>query len=398
MSYRDLPDELLQQVTPLEVRRYALADGWRRREGVNGTIALYQRPDSELEQLVVPLDPARDDYIRSVADVIIRLAARANLTPQRMLEDLLDSGCDLVRFRLDEQESLRGSIPLPQGISLLTSAERALLSSACSVIQPQPFHPRLSRSEAEQLVRACRMGQTERGSFTLKVACPLFAVEPESAVAPPMPLFENRSEPDSEAPSQAKNEPFTRRVTRLLMGSLSRIARAIDSDNTASLLVDQPDQPSISANLCEAILAMQPVGDRSRLAVQASWSRAYTPPAESETPAIVVLRNDVFSEIEKIAQELRPAKEPRISQFIGLVDSLSGDPGPDGRVEGDLVLMIFDVEGTIRARATLGADDYKIAWQAHGDARYVAFSGILMRERRIHRIEKISQFKLLPDS
>ena len=42
----------------------------------------------------------------------------------------------------------------------------------------------------------------------------------------------------------------------------------------------------------------------------------------------MVLRNDVFSEIEKVAQELRPAKEPRISQFIGLVDSLSGDPGP----------------------------------------------------------------------
>ena len=128
----------------------------------------------------MPLDPARDDYIRSMADVIIRLAARANLTPQRMLEDLLDSGCDLFRFRLDEQESLRGSVPLSQGISLLTSAERALRSSACSVIQPQPFHPRLSRSEAEQLVRACRMGQTERGSFTLKVACPLYAVEPNS--------------------------------------------------------------------------------------------------------------------------------------------------------------------------------------------------------------------------
>ena len=61
----------------------------------------------------------------------------------------------------------------------------------------------------------------------------------------PTPLFENMNEPDSDAPSQAKNEPFTRRVTRLLMGSLSRITRAIDSDNTASLLANQPNQPSI---------------------------------------------------------------------------------------------------------------------------------------------------------
>jgi hypothetical protein len=179
------------------------------------------------------------------------------------------------------------------------------------------------------------------------------------------------------------------------MKSLSRITRAIDSDKTASLLVEETGQPVLSANLCEAMLAMQPIGERSRLAIQTSWSNAFAPPAESETPSVVLLRSDVFREIEMIARELRPSNEPKISHFVGLVDSLLGDPDPDGRVQGDVILMLFDVEGTIKARATLGADDYQIAWQAHGAARYVAFSGMLIRERRAHRVEKISQFKLL---
>ncbi len=394
MSYRNLPEDLVLQVRPLEVRRYAIAEGWQRAEGVNGVIALYQHPDSDLDQLIVPLDPLMDDYGRSMADVIERLAIRSGLSPLQILEDLLNSACDLVRFRLDEPDSQRGSIPLVQGISLLGAAERALLSAACSVIQPQAFHPRLSRGEAEQLVKACRMGQTERGSFTLKIACPLDAVEPDVS-ATPMPLFDKISEPDSETATNGKKEPFTRQVTRLLMGSLNRVMRAIDSDKTASLLVEETGQPVLSANLCEAVLAMQPIGERSRLTVQTSWSKAFAPPSESETPSVVLLRSDVFREIEVVARELRPSNEPRVSQFVGLVDSLLGDPDPEGRVQGDVILMLFDVEGTIRARATLGAGDYQIAWQAHGAARYVSLNGMLIRERRTHRIEKISQFKLL---
>jgi hypothetical protein len=395
MSYPDLPEDLLLQVNPFEVRRYAVAEGWQRSEGDNGVIALYQHPESDLDQLIVPLDPSMDDYGRSMADVIARLAERSGLSPIQILEDLLNSPCDLLRFRLDEPDSQRGSIPLTQGISLLRAAERALLSSACSVIQPQAFHPRLSRSEAEQLVNACRMAQTERGSFTLKVACPLDAVDPELAPTAPMPLFDKISEPDLVNVRHEVREPFTRQVTRLFMGSLNRITKAIDSDKTASLLVEEPGQPVLSANLCEALLAMQPTGERSRLAVQSSWSKAFTPPPEAETPSLVLLRSDVFREIEKVAQELRPSKEPKLSDFVGLVDSLLGDPDADGRVQGDVILMVFDVEGTIKARATLDADNYRIAWQAHGAARYVTLNGMLIPERRTHRIERISQFKLL---
>jgi hypothetical protein len=395
MSYRNLPEDLLLGLNPSEVRRYAIAEGWQRVEGVNGKIALYQHPKSDLDQLIVPLDPSMDDYGTGMAEVITRLAERSGILPIQILDDLLDSPCDVMRFRLDEPHSRQGSIPLAQSISLLAAAERALLSAACSVIQPQTFHPRLSRAEAEQMVKACRVGQTERGSFVLKIACPLDSVDLETPISKPTPLLDKMAKPEPEPNLHDVNEPFTRKVTRLLMQSLGRIVTAIDSDKTDSLLVDQPGQPVLSANLCEALLAMQPTGDRSLLGVQTTWSRAFKTPPPNEVPGSVLLRADVFPEIEKIAQTLRPTKEPKVSTFVGLVDSLMGSPDPDRRVEGDVTFLLFDADETIKARATLNADDYHIAWQAHGAAGYVSLRGRLIRERRSNRIEEVSHLNSL---
>ncbi len=155
--------------------------------------------------------------------------------------------------------------------------------------------------------------------------------------------------------------PFPwRKVTSLLMRSLGRIVGAINSDKTDSSLVDQPGQPILSVNLCEALLAMQPTGDGSLLGVQTNWSRSFTAPPDNEVPRTVLLRSDVFPEIEKVAVALRPSRDPKLSNFIGLVDSLMGNPDPDRRVEGDVVFLLFDADETIRARATLNANDYHI--------------------------------------
>jgi hypothetical protein len=138
---------------------------------------------------------------------------------------------------------------------------------------------------------------------------------------------------------------------------------------------------------------MQPTGDGSLLGVQTNWSRSFTAPPDNEVPRSVLLRSDVFPEIEKVYVALRPSKDPKLSNFIGLVDSLMGNPDTERRVEGDVVFLLFDADETIRARATLNADDYHIAWQAHGAAGFVSLRGKLIRERRSHRLEEVSHLK-----
>jgi hypothetical protein len=294
-------------------------------------------------------------------------------------------------------------LPLEQGLELLQGARKALLSAACSVIQPQSFHPRLSRTEAEQLLQACRLGQTERGSFTAVIACPLDAVGPPQTLRPKaMPLFErqegaNAGPGDGADAAVAAPEPFTRKTTGLLMRSIARIISAVDADQVEALLQTGEDQPPLSANLCESLLMMQPNGDRSRLSVLASWARTLPPLAGQAPPSVVNLRRDYFPTIEKLAVALRPGREPKSAYFVGLVDALFGTPDEANRVSGDVQLLLFNQEGFQKARVNLDADDYQVAWEAHGQGGYVSLHGILNLGERIHRIESVSSFKFLKD-
>lgn len=405
MSYKGLPENLVARINPIDARAYATASGWKRVPNLNGKLAVYSHAKSDLDQLLIPLDSGMVDYRHRMAEVIANLAEDQGRPATEVLNDLLMPPSDVLRFRVDEPQNEAGIVPLVQGIDLLEGARKAILASACSVVQPQRFHPRLSRAEPEQLLQACRLGQTERGSFTAVIACPLDAVGGEPIQGKPMPLFEGTEgladttrgveggEPLFPAP-----EPFTRKTTGLLMRSVARIVSAVDADQVASLLESPDDQPPLSANLCEALAMIQPTGDRSRLTVQATWARTLPPPPGSRLPSVVHLRRDDFSVVEKLAVALRPARAPKRSHFIALVDALSGNPDEHNRVSGDVQLLVFDAEeGSFKARVILNADDYHIAWEAHGVAGYVSLNGVLKVGGRVHRIENVSNFKFLKD-
>ena len=147
------------------------------------------------------------------------------------------------------------------------------------------------------------------------------------------------------------------------MKSVARIVSAVAADQVASLLEPASDQPPLSANLCEALAMMQPDGARSRLAVEATWARTLPPPPGADLPSVVHLRRDDFRIVEKLAIALRPAREPKPSHSVALVDALSGNPDANGRVNGEVQLLVFDPEegSSFKARVNLNADDYHIA-------------------------------------
>jgi len=77
MNYEGRPRDLLRLVKPQQVRSYALAKGWHRMQGVNGDIALYDRPGDQWRQLIVPMDETFHDYDkRGTRSAICCLSAR----------------------------------------------------------------------------------------------------------------------------------------------------------------------------------------------------------------------------------------------------------------------------------------------------------------------------------
>ena len=142
-----LPSDILQLLKPQQVRSYALAKGWQRIPGVNGDIALFQHPAGQWDQLIVPMDESLDDYPRRLRDVIENLASFENRPVAEVLSDLLRPDADILRYRVISPATGRGTIPLVDGIQLLEGAKRSILAAACSVVQPHPYHPRMSRTD-----------------------------------------------------------------------------------------------------------------------------------------------------------------------------------------------------------------------------------------------------------
>lgn len=81
-------------------------------------------------------------------------------------------------------------------------------AAACSVVNPVTHHPRTDRNDARQLIQHARMGQTEIGSFVLKILCPLDSVQ--------------------DSPLLSETQPYTRTVTTLLMSATQTLSEGLN--------------------------------------------------------------------------------------------------------------------------------------------------------------------------
>jgi len=372
MLNRDSLIQLADRVNAIDLQNYVRAMGWRRLENIPGDIAIYQRPESELDEILVPQERSFVDYSRRMAEAITFLAEFEHRSVTAVLNDLLLPPSDIIRFTMDSSATKNGTIPLNVGLDFFAGAKKALLASACSVIQPQTFHPRMSRSEAEQFVQNCKFG-TETGSFVLSLICPLRISDEQ------LNLW--------------SDEPFARKVTKLLVNSLQKIVKKIKEDNTEHLLdVSKTPEDVISANLFEALSLMQPLDERSYLNVIPTWSR--TEPIKESMPTNIRIPKEYFPIIEKIGQKLRPKETPKGDLFIGKIDALNGKPGVDGRPQGEVIFAFLAEDEILKAKIDLSPEDYAKACDAHKYTQFVELHGVLHRGTRIHRISDHKQFSV----
>lgn len=372
---RQFADATLKLVQPRAIKNYAKSLGWKLVDGVNGSITVLHDPNSELHQLVIPLDETLDDYEESIREVIKKLAAFERRPFQEVLNHLLLPPADVLRFRESSADAEAGSLSLDQGLRILEGARGMILAQAHSEIAPKPFHPRLSRSDAGELVRRCRLGQTERGSFVLTIACPIEVLSDTSS----------------------GSDPYSRRVTQGVIESLSSIVRAAES-GAINDLSDHRLHPKLSANFCEAFLLLRPSGDRSYLSVSPSWSNAIPTP-QVQFSKELHLGQECFEVAEHVASRLRTVPEAKPEAFVGYVSLLRGQPDELGTTSGEVVFsLLMEGDQVVRARAELSADKYQIAGTAHLKNFPVYCRGCLFRSSRSNHLTDVADLKLIEPS
>jgi len=375
-TYREMDLNLLGQVKPTYLRQFVKSLGWTRVD-TNGVvafkdIAVFRKAD---EELLVPQRTEFVDYARRIGDLVSQLSTVEGRKQNEILNDILLPPSDILRFRLDSPVSKNGTVPLFEGFGLISGSKKALLASAHQVLSPQRFHPRMKRSEAEAFLNTCRLGQTERGSFIATFICPL-----QDGI-------------DDEATTTNGPEPFTRKVTVGLYNAVAKIISAIDMDDIEPLRKQTDGSALVSANLCEALLEIQPEGSPSTLEIMATWSP--TLPIPAVPASSLKVRTDYIQRISEIAKELRPKVDSKEMPIIAKVDVLQGSQGEDGRMQGEIVIVfIHDDDQPLKAKLELSADEYAVACDAHKDGRHVQMVGTLHRGSRINWVRDHKDFKL----
>jgi len=372
-----MPDHLagsLARLSPRDVMGYAKARGWQQFR-TTGRLMIFNRnqPDS-LDQLLVPVDASRPDFAERMRDAVERLVEFERRPAPSVVTDLMNYDADVLRFRVASQRAEKGTLPLIQAIDLLAGAKQSLLAAAHSVLTPRKHHPKLSRTEAVQLLEACEMGQTEQRSFVVSISCPMRAVDEEQAGL------------------LGPNRPFARRATSLLTRALANLDQAIEEDRVNSI-VDEPE-PLVSANLCEALLKMRPVEDGGILEFIPSWAPSEPlEPTEDVTTRSIIFSPDEFESIEDIYRQLRPTEESQAKPWIAFVDELKGTNSDAGEREGEVVFTIFDDDQLVRAKATLSKEQYQTAYEAHNPTRPLVVRGHLNRGPRVSRLTQITELR-----
>ncbi|NJK32836.1 MAG: hypothetical protein HC927_10750 [Deltaproteobacteria bacterium] len=355
-----------------DFRSYLIARGWTPSPSRRNNVAILRSPGTGEVEIQLPLDTNFADYVEAIVLAARRLAAHEGRPLEATLRDLTHPRRDVLRYALSGEATESGTLSLQAGANLVNGALKSLLASACSVQRPRTFHPRMTLGDAETFVRACRLGQTEIGSFVLTIDAPL----------------------DIRDEVMADETPFGRQATSYLLAATHRLANAIRHGESNRILDEEPNAPLISANLCESLVEMAPSDESADLRISSTWS----PMIPTPTQVISEARIDrtMFEAIERLSLQLRPSRHSEFDKFVGTVVELSGSPNPDGKLEGDVVLQVQSDDQLLKVRVTLGPDDYVQAAEAHLEQRYVSVRGLLHRRRRINLLEKPSDFAVIP--
>lgn len=341
----------LMEISPLSLAAYARASGWRKTGEYGQSSDVYDADD--LPEIILPRHRRLGDYASVVSRVVQIFAERSETDELTLYSDLMTADRDVVRVRAVGAED--GSVSAEEGIGLVCGTRDMLLAAACSLREPRPVYRLGANKEAMEYLRRSRLGQTEQGSFVVRLLGPV--------VLPPL---------QTSLEGMPVEDPIERRIARRLVAVLEAVRRATESVvGGASDAFSEAMNEGVSANLCEALESL--VSPFQGLDVSVSWARTY-PAREARR---VVRFSDCDAPILRQAalrfREQGPRPDTQLVGFVGLLKRAQSD------VEGTISLRATIDDRVQSVSVVLSQSDYQQAIRAHEHRSLVMLNGDLER-------------------
>ena len=365
-------------VEPVELLTYLRARDWRHvteyKSGGSLVAALFAHADDD-GQVHVPLLAELPDYSRLVAEVVNTVARIERRAAHEVLADLRVSKADVVRVRTPRASG--GALPIGFGATLFAATRDLVTAAALGSVAPRAVYTGRRPKRVSEFLDQVMLGQTEPGSFVVRVLVPL-----------PTTIGQTLTTPADAAVEISR--PFNRQVTEFLVNAVTRAKEAATvamSQNSLNPFRAHV-KDGVSSELCKALGAMQQEDNKS-IEINVAWAlqlpRPATPRIELSKPTLEVLGY--------AAKFLAETEIRHDFELLGYVETMEGEA--IGRTEGTVTLTGMIDENLRKVRLTLEEPLYGLAVKAHADERLISVVGELRREGRRYRLDNPRAFAVL---
>jgi hypothetical protein len=338
---------------PDELSVYLVQTGWTNDTILDGRASIWHRIDDVLAEISIPVSGLRDYYARML-DALADLQEFEKRDPESIRRDIVNAGAGLLTVRVKGEDTSEGLIPLRDGIILVQKAKDLLVAAAMSLTtKKRHFQGRLA-DELRAYIDSVQLGQTEFGSYVIKVVAPakefqLSEAGTDEGIA--SVLFQNL----------VAGVEALHTATGASAGQASRNA----------ILLEQAVMAGASINMCDSLLGFS---GQSR-------SRSFELSLSVPQGGLFPRRSCSFSFDQDRIVGLQAAIEYFKDDYVlrnrdveGFVKHLSR-PTQDENGKATLEALVDGVERSVSIE--LGPSDYQIGISAHDSKRMVRCTGDL---------------------
>ncbi|MFF5108269.1 hypothetical protein [Streptosporangium sp. NPDC000509] len=363
--------QLATEISPGDFAAVLRRVGWSQFGGQQGLYSRW-RPsgDENAPSLLLPLNEEMADYrdlFQQALAALLKRESQAEKLLMRLGGDARSLG-DEIRFR-KEVTTIAGAIPWLQGESLINSARLALLASAKSRKSRKAYFGNTNSKFAYAFLGSVLMGQTDNSSYVVTAYAPVDKL-----------FYERPADEGSTLPGVGSHTG--RDITQTLISSLDATQEAIEHfENSQSMSgFDAGVRNGISYEL---VLALQGVLENSDGAdISVSWKPALNLEEDSQPEsAIKEFEPRHIPILEKACNRLAITSASQTVTVMGAVTLLERpNPGSPG------VIRIEVVSGSPakKIRVRLEGQQYRVAFEAHGDERGIVVTGRQEKEGRYY--------------
>lgn len=359
------------EVSSDQLQAYLQSKYWYEDGKIRSVATIWHQHADQEAEVVLPF-PYVKDYRQRLRDAVTAVASFEKRDALEVIKDVTRLLANVISVRVIHADTKDGTIPINDGVLLISKAKDLLLAAAMSIHAKKKQFIGPSPKDVRAYVDALLLGQTEVGSYVVNVIASL-------------------SGNDAASDHIGENTSLAQAVTLNLITGLEALTTASDEfDSRQSLRVfDAAVQRGASANMCDALLGLS----------GADRNRSFEIKVTSDTSPMFISEAKIFSfdanYIEKLTQASAYYKEDYVladRRLTGFVKKLSR---PQGDNAGTITIQCTVEEVERLVNIDLEGEDYHNAVLAHDKQSYVQCTGDVHIKSRSARLLNLQGFKVV---